>query len=808
MSEIFARAAYVALGYIKSWLPDGHVENGQWVCRNPMRDDGSEGSFKINLTTGAFNDYADEECVGHDAVTLYAYLNGMRNYDAAKQILEKYDPEYFPGAYGKEERPADVWRQCEKGCRDAPELPKQRNETARWPLEVRVGSEWRCAMWVVRCATGEVKPSGKACKTDYPYTLWTDGARYEWRSRALEGKYPLYNLRGLEERPNARVVLYEGQKCASVVQGVIGDGWVCVGWYGGAGNSRLTDMEPLTGREVWYPFDADDAGRKAIGHILDQVHAKVHLVYPPAGVPKGWDHADAVRVGATGADIEAMLLGGGDSDRPVSSNSDQTPVTTDVIASTRPTDLKAPVTAEMQEYVMSKVFFEQPNKKGETEVRIDSEWTTRIAEYDPVIGNSIKFDYTTGITSMCADTDQMYRGALEARISALGISATYATKNNIDRVIRSVMNRNEGINRVTDYIEGLCTHYGKQDGDDVRGAFQKLFRYHVDRNEGEDSEEYAKRCDKIDGLYAEMWDHFFTRMYGHVWSTRKKNGELTGVYENDIVPILSGPQGCGKSTLVRWLALDDALYSDLGSGLRQAFGGAETVKRVRGKLLVELGEMKIMKSADAVETIKSFISQKMVDVDIKYVEMMKQVPMTASFIGTDNEGQYLSDNTGNRRWWPVKIDSIDIGAMGDSDLAKRLAVYYAEKTRGMTMKEVMADCTPSAELAEFIEAERHDALITYSDYEEAVSMVTKWKGDAMNIGMPVTQAEVEKLAFDDGYRGRISQRSCARAFEDCGLERRRVRDGSTGLYRMSWVWTGARPQDRAEKRKDGEEIPF
>ena len=124
------------------------------------------------------------------------------------------------------------------------------------------------------------------------------------------------------------------------------------------------------------------------------------------------------------------------------------------------------------------------------------------------------------------------------------------------------------------------------------------------------------------------------------------------------------------------------------------------------------------------------------------------------------------------------------------------------------MKEVMADCTPSADLAEFIEAERHDALLTYSDYEEAVSMVTRWKGDAMNVGMPVTQAEIEKLAFDDGYRGRISQRSCARAFEDCGLERRRVRDGSTGLYRMSWVWTGAKPQDRAEKRDDGEEIPF
>ena len=64
------------------------------------------------------------------------------------------------------------------------------------------------------------------------------------------------------------------------------------------------------------------------------------------------------------------------------------------------------------------------------------------------------------------------------------------------------------------------------------------------------------------------------------------------------MPVLSGPQGCGKTTLCRRLACDPELYVDLGSGLRQGFGGAETAKTVRGKMIVELGEMGAMKNAD------------------------------------------------------------------------------------------------------------------------------------------------------------------------------------------------------------------
>ena len=164
--NLYERAASVGLNHIKSWLPDGEEENGQWSATNPLRNDTHKGSFKINLSTGAFNDYADDEMVGRDAVTLYAKLNGLSNFEAAKQILEKYDSSYFPTEYTKEEI-KDEWRQVTRPIRNAPELPKQKNEVARWPLERKIGDEWKPVMWAVRT----VKDGSK---TDYPYTLFSN----------------------------------------------------------------------------------------------------------------------------------------------------------------------------------------------------------------------------------------------------------------------------------------------------------------------------------------------------------------------------------------------------------------------------------------------------------------------------------------------------------------------------------------------------------------------------------------------------------------------------------------------------------
>ncbi len=58
----FRRIAEAALGradtIIRRWLPDGRRDGAEWVSRNPTRNDGRPGSFKVNVTTGKWGDFA------------------------------------------------------------------------------------------------------------------------------------------------------------------------------------------------------------------------------------------------------------------------------------------------------------------------------------------------------------------------------------------------------------------------------------------------------------------------------------------------------------------------------------------------------------------------------------------------------------------------------------------------------------------------------------------------------------------------------------------------------------------------------
>ena len=67
---------------IPSILPQGKRKGSEWVAINPTRTDRSLGSFRINLTSGAWADFATGDS-GGDLVSLASYLYGMSSYDAA-----------------------------------------------------------------------------------------------------------------------------------------------------------------------------------------------------------------------------------------------------------------------------------------------------------------------------------------------------------------------------------------------------------------------------------------------------------------------------------------------------------------------------------------------------------------------------------------------------------------------------------------------------------------------------------------------------------------------------------------------------
>lgn len=68
------------------WLPDGRRVGREWVALNPRRDDRSPGSFRINLQTGRWADFATDDARGGDPVSLAAYLSGASQSEAARSL--------------------------------------------------------------------------------------------------------------------------------------------------------------------------------------------------------------------------------------------------------------------------------------------------------------------------------------------------------------------------------------------------------------------------------------------------------------------------------------------------------------------------------------------------------------------------------------------------------------------------------------------------------------------------------------------------------------------------------------------------
>lgn len=67
------------------WLPDGRTEGREYVTRNPTRADRRAGSFKINLNTGRWSDFATGD-VGGDPISLAAYLGRCGQGEAARRL--------------------------------------------------------------------------------------------------------------------------------------------------------------------------------------------------------------------------------------------------------------------------------------------------------------------------------------------------------------------------------------------------------------------------------------------------------------------------------------------------------------------------------------------------------------------------------------------------------------------------------------------------------------------------------------------------------------------------------------------------
>ncbi len=129
----------------------------------------------------------------------------------------------------------------------------------------------------------------------------------QWLAKGLPAPRPLYGLDKLAKRPDAPVILVEGEKSANAAAQLLSD-YVAITWAGGAKGIQYADFSPLKGRDVTLWPDNDDAGKSAMTSlvpILKQHGAKkIRQVQVPDNLPKKWDLADAIPEGIV---INALL---------------------------------------------------------------------------------------------------------------------------------------------------------------------------------------------------------------------------------------------------------------------------------------------------------------------------------------------------------------------------------------------------------------------------------------------------------------------------------------------------------------------
>ena len=116
----------------------------------------------------------------------------------------------------------------------------------------------------------------------------------------------------------------------------------------------------------------------------------------------------------------------------------------------------------------------------------------------------------------------------------------------------------------------------------------------------------------------------------------------------DNMPVLSGPQGIGKSTLIKKLGKE--WYSDSLTTVQ----GKEAYEQLQGVWMIEMGEMMATKKAD-IEATKHFLSKTEDIYRVAYGRRTSRFPRQCIFIGTTNDNEFLRDRTGNRRFWPIDV---------------------------------------------------------------------------------------------------------------------------------------------------------
>lgn len=163
----------------------------------------------------------------------------------------------------------------------------------------------------------------------------------------------------------------------------------------------------------------------------------------------------------------------------------------------------------------------------------------------------------------------------------------------------------------------------------------------------------------------------------------------------DTITVLEGSQGTFKSSGIRALSPDPAWFSD--SEINRV-DSKDAVLTIQGAWIIELGEMSVL-GASEVESLKAFASRQVDRIRAPYDRTTMDFPRQCIFIGSTNRNAYLRDQTGNRRFLPIRTGVIDLNAIGrDRDQLWAEAAHREAAGEALELpQEVWAEATEQQE---------------------------------------------------------------------------------------------------------------
>ena len=115
----------------------------------------------------------------------------------------------------------------------------------------------------------------------------------------------------------------------------------------------------------------------------------------------------------------------------------------------------------------------------------------------------------------------------------------------------------------------------------------------------------------------------------------------------DTMPVFEGSQGAGKSSALAILG------GEWFGECHEDFGSKDFVLSLKGRWLIEVAEMHAFRRAD-VDRLKGIMSTRIDRVRLPYGRVTEEHPRQSVFAGTTNRDDWQADDTGARRFWPVR----------------------------------------------------------------------------------------------------------------------------------------------------------